>query len=151
MAINEKDPRVVAMRRMKYSDAQIEEMLEDDKATDKGVIHEWDLSPEEHKKAMKYANVDEHKKPTKKVAEPKVEPTTTAERKAPTVYNWNTEGKKPKANPTKEQIISAVAQFLTEHGEIGCENVEITNKQGKISFTMGENSFSFSLTQHRKK
>lgn len=147
MAINEKDPRVVAMRRMKYSDAQIEEMLEDDKATDKGVIHEWDLSPEEHKKAMKYANVDEHKKPTK----PKAEPTTTAERKAPTVYNWNTEGKKPKANPTKEQIISAVAQFLTEHGEIGCENVEITNKQGKISFTMGENSFSFSLTQHRKK
>ena len=139
MAINEKDPRVVAMRRLRYSDAQIEEMLEDDKATDKGVIHEWDLSPEEHKKAMKYANVDEHKKPTDK------------ERKTPTVYNWNTEGKKPKANPTKEQIISAVAQFLTEHGEIGCENVEITNKQGKISFTMGENSFSFSLTQHRKK
>jgi hypothetical protein len=146
MAINEKDPRVVAMRKMKYSDAQIEEMLEDDKATDKGVIHEWDLSPEDHKKAMKYANVDEHKKSAKKAAEPSAEP-----KKAPTVYNWNTEGKKPKANPTKEQIISAVAQFLTEHGEIGCENVEITNKQGKISFTMGENSFSFSLTQHRKK
>ena len=146
MAINEKDPRVIAMRRQKYSDAQIEEMLEDDKATDKGVIHEWDLSPEEHKKAMKYANVDEHKKPAKKVAEPSAEP-----KKAPTVYNWNTEGKQPKANPTKEQIISAVAQFLTEHGKIGCENVEITNKQGKISFTMGENSFSFSLTQHRKK
>ncbi len=146
MAINEKDPRVVAMRKMKYSDAQIEEMLEDDKATDKGVIHEWDLSPEDHKKAMKYANVDEHKKSAKKAAEPSTEP-----KKAPTVYNWNTEGKKPKANPTKEQIISAVAQFLTEHGEIGCENVEITNKQGKISFTMGENSFSFSLTQHRKK
>lgn len=151
MAINEKDPRVVAMRRMKYSDAQIEEMLEDDKATDKGVIHEWDLSPEEHKKAMKYANVDEHKKPTQTKAKASAESTTTVERKAPTVYNWNTEGKKPKANPTKEQIISAVAQFLTEHGEIGCENVEITNKQGKISFTMGENSFSFSLTQHRKK
>ena len=151
MVIDEKDPRVIAMRRQKYSDFQIEEMLEDDKATDKGVIHEWDLSPEEHKKAMKYANVDEHKKPTQTKAKASAEPTTTAERKTPTVYNWNTEGKKPKANPTKEQIISAVAQFLTEHGEIGCENVEITNKQGKISFTMGENSFSFSLTQHRKK
>lgn len=146
MAINEKDRRVVAMRKLNYSDAQIEEMLEDDKATDKGVIHEWDLSPEEHKKAMKYANVDEHKKPVKKVAEP----TTTAERKAPTVYNWNTEGKKPKANPTKEQIISAVAQFLSEHGEIGCENVEITNKQGKISFQTNGNLFSFTLTQHRQ-
>lgn len=151
MVIDEKDPRVIAMRRQKYSDFQIEEMLEDDKDTDRGVIHPWDLSPEEHKKAMKYANVDEHKKPTQTKAKASAEPTTTAERKAPTVYNWNTEGKKPKANPTKEQIISAVAQFLTEHGEIGCENVEITNKQGKISFTMGENSFSFSLTQHRKK
>ena len=151
MVIDEKDPRVIAMRRQKYSDFQIEEMLEDDKDTDRGVIHPWDLSPEEHKKAMKYANVDEHKKPTQTKVKASAEPTTTAERKASTVYNWNTEGKKPKANPTKEQIISAVAQFLTEHGEIGCENVEITNKQGKISFTMGENSFSFSLTQHRKK
>lgn len=151
MAINEKDPRVIAMRKQRYSDAQIEEMLEDDKATDRGVIHEWDLSPEEHRKAMKYANVDEHKKPAPKPrAEPTAEPATT-ERKGPTVYNWNTEGKKPKANPTKESIISAVAQFLTENVEIGCENVEITNKQGKISFTFGDNSFSFSLTQHRKK
>ena len=146
MAINEKDPRVVAMRKLKYTDEEIEGMLADDKDTDRGVIHPWDLSPEEHKKAMKYANVDEHKKPAKKVAEPSAEP-----KKAPTVYNWNTEGKKPKANPTKEQIISAVAQFLTEHGEIGCENVEITNKQGKISFQTNGNSFSFSLTQHRKK
>lgn len=146
MAINEKDPRVVAMRKLKYSDEQIEEMIEDDKATDKGVIHEWDLSPEEHKKAMKYANVDEHKKPTKKVAEPKAEP-----KKAPTVYNWNTEGKKRAENITKVELIAVLAQFLTENTELGCENVEIVNKQGKISFNVGEDSFSFSLTQHRKK
>ena len=142
MAINEKDPRVVAMRKLKYSDAQIEEMLEDDKATDKGVIHEWDLSPEEHKKAMKYANVDEHKKAT----EPKVEP-----KKAPTVYNWNTEGKKRAENVTKVELITALAQFLTKNTDLGCENVEIVNKQGKISFNVGDNLFSFSLTQHRKK
>ena len=134
--------QMTAFKKLGYSDEQIAEMLEDDKAVDRNEPLPWDMSKEEHKKAMKYANVDEHKKPVK----PKVEATKT-----PTVYNWNTEGKKPKANPTKEQIISAVAQFLTEHGEIGCENVEITNKQGKISFTMGENSFSFSLTQHRKK
>lgn len=140
------DRQMTAFKKLGYSDEQIAEMLEDDKAVDRNEPLPWDMSKEEHKKAMKYANVDEHKKPVK----PKVEE-TTKERKTPTVYNWNTEGKKPKANPTKEQIISAVAQFLTEHGEIGCENVEITNKQGKISFTMGENSFSFSLTQHRKK
>ena len=144
--IDEKDPRVIAMRKQKYSDEQIEEMLEDDKAVDKGVIHEWDLSPEDHKKAMKYANVDEHKKPTKKSNEP----TEEKQKKTPTVYNWNTEGKERKGNATKEQLVSAVAQFIADSG-LGCENVEITNKQGKISFTCGENSFTFSLTQHRKK
>ena len=128
---------MAAFKKLGYSDAQIEEMIEDDKAVDRNEPLPWDMSKEEHKKAMKYANADEHKKP--------------AEKKNPTVYNWSTEGKKPKANPTKEQIISAVAQFLTENEDIGCENVAITNKQGKIEFTFGENSFSFSLTQHRKK
>ena len=125
--------QMAAFKKLGYSDAQIEEMLEDDKAVDRNEPLPWDMSKEEHKKAMKYSNVDEHKK------------------KEPTVYNWNTEGKKPKANPTKEQIISAVAQFLTDNEELACENVAITNKQGKIEFTFGENSFSFSLTQHRKK
>lgn len=137
MAINEKDPRVIAMRKQKYSDAQIEEMLEDDKAVDRGEALPWDMTPEEHKKAMKYANVDEHKKP--------------AEKKTPTVYNWNTEGKPKKQNITKEALVSALAQFLAENANLGCENVEITNKQGKVSFKVGENDFTFSLTQHRKK
>lgn len=141
MVINEKDPRVIAMRKQRYSDAQIEEMLEDDKATDKGVIHPWDLSPEEHRKAMKYANVDEHKKPAKKTVEP-------TEKKAPTVYNWNTEGKQRKENTTKVEIIAGLAQYLTENG---FEGVEITNKQGKIGFKVGDTDFSLSLTQHRKK
>jgi hypothetical protein len=137
MAINEKDPRVIAMRKQKYSDAQIEEMLEDDKAVDRGEPLPWDMTPEEHKKAMKYANVDEHKKPT--------------EKKAPTVYNWSNEGKPKKQNITKEALVSALAQFLTENADLGCENVEITNKQGKVSFKVGDNDFTFSLTQHRKK
>lgn len=137
MAINEKDPRVVAMRKLKYSDAQIEEMLEDDKAVDRNEPLPWDMTPEEHKKAMKYANADEHKKP--------------AEKKAPTVYNWNTEGKSKKQNVAKETLVSALAQFLAENENLGCENVEITNKQGKVSFKVGDNEFTFSLTQHRKK
>lgn len=141
MVINEKDPRVIAMRKQRYSDAQIEEMLEDDKATDKGVIHPWDLSPEEHRKAMKYANVDEHKKPAKKAVEP-------TEKRTPTVYNWNTEGRQRKENTTKVEIIADLAKFLTENG---FEGVEITNKQGKIGFKVGDTDFSLSLTQHRKK
>lgn len=130
------DRQMAAFRKLGYSDEQIEEMLEDDKAVDRNEPLPWDMSKEEHKKAMKYANADEHKK---------------AEKKTPTVYNWNTEGKQRKENITKVELISALAQFLTENTELGCENVEITNKQGKISFKVGDNSFTFSLTQHRNK
>ena len=140
MAINEKDPRVIAMRRQKYSDAQIEEMLEDDKAVDRNEPLPWDMTPEEHKRAMKYANVDEHKKPAK--------PT---EKKSPTVYNWSNEGKPKKQNITKEGLVSALAQFLRDNAELTCEGVEITNKQGKVEFTVNGTAFTFSLTQHRKK
>ena len=129
--------QMAAFKKLGYSDAQIEEMLEDDKAVDRNEPLPWDMSKEEHKKAMKYANADEHKKP--------------AEKKNPTTYNWDTANKERKANPTKEQLITAVAQFLTENENLACENVEITNKQGKIEFHLGETHFSFSLTQHRKK
>ena len=141
------DRQMAAFRKLGYSDAQIEEMIEDDKAVDRNEPLPWDMSKEEHKKAMKYANVDEHKKPAKKASEP----TETTERKAPTIYNWNTGGKQRAENVTKIELISALAEFLRENPQLGCENVEITNKQGKISFTSGENSFTFSLTQHRKK
>jgi hypothetical protein len=128
--------QMAAFRKLGYSDEQIEEMLEDDKAVDRNEPLPWDMSKEEHKKAMKYANADEHKK---------------VEKKTPTVYNWNTEGKKRAENITKVELIAVLAQFLTENAELGCDNVEIVNKQGKISFNVGEDSFSFSLTQHRKK
>lgn len=129
--------QMAAFKKLGYSDAQIEEMLEDDKAVDRGESLPWDMSKEEHKKAMKYANADEHKKP--------------AEKKTPTTYNWNTESKKRAENVTKVELIAALAQFLSENEELSCKNVEITNKQGKISFKVGENEYSFSLTQHRKK
>ena len=129
--------QMAAFKKLGYSDAQIEEMLEDDKAVDRNEALPWDMSKEDHKKAMKYANVDEHKKP--------------AEKKTPTTYNWNTEGKKRPENITKVELIAALAQFLTDTTDLGCQNVAITNKQGKVEFVVGETSFSFSLTQHRKK
>ena len=127
---------MAAFKKLGYSDAQIEEMLEDDKAVDRNEPLPWDMSKDEHKKAMKYANVDEHKKPT--------------EKKAPTVYNWNTEGKTKKENTTKVEIIAALANFLAENTDLGCENVEITNKQGKIGLVVNGTEYSVSLTQHRK-
>lgn len=115
-----------AFRKLGYSDEQIEEMLEDDAKVDKGEIMEWDLSAEDHKKAMKQANADEHKKPTTPVK------------------------RERKANPTKEGIVAEIATFLTEKSEFATENVEITNKQGKIAFQIGEDRFEITLTQKRK-
>ena len=131
------DRQMAAFKKLGYSDAQIEEMIEDDKAVDRGEPLPWDMSKDEHKKAMKYANADEHKK---------------AEKKQPTVYTFDTTNRPEKRNATKEQLITAINNFLIENkDELGCDNVAITNKQGKVEFTIGEISFSLSLTQHRKK
>lgn len=140
--IPENDKRVIQMRKMGYSDAQIEEMLEDDKAVDRGEIMEWDLSPEEHKKAMKYANADEHKKA---VPQP-----TENTKKQPTVYNWSTEGKKRKENKPKQQIIDAIFQFLAQNAELSPQNVQILNKERQISFDFADEKFEITLTQKRK-
>ena len=132
----ETERQIAAMRKLGYSEAQIEEMLEDDKAVDRNEPLPWDMSKEDHKKAMKYANADEHKK---------------SEKKTPTTYNWDTTDKPKKQNITKEALVTALATFLQDNADLGCVDVEITNKQGKVAFKVGDNDFTFSLTQHRKK
>lgn len=69
-----------------------------------------------------------------------------AERKH-TVYNFNQ--RQRKENPTKAEIIATVAKFLEEQGEIAVENLEITNKERQIAFSVGENKFEFTLVQKR--
>ena len=138
MAISNK--QLMAMKKLGYSDAEIQQMLADDKAVDRGQTMEWDLSPEEHKKAMKYANSDEKKKKT----------ADSGEKKGKTVYNLDATGKKKKENPTKANIIALLATILTENGDFCAENVEITNKERQIAFTVGENAFELTLVQKRK-
>lgn len=126
--IPENDKRVIAMRKMGYSDFQIEEILEDDKAVDRGEIMPWDLSAEEHKKAMKQANTDEHKKPT--------------------VYKF--EKRERKANMPKQEIINGIFEFLTKNCAFCPENVAILNKERQISFDYAGEKFEITLTQKRK-
>jgi hypothetical protein len=138
MAINNK--QLMAMKKAGMTDAEIQQVLLDDKAIDRGQIMEWDLPPEEHKKAMKYANSDEKKK---KIAD-------SGEKKGKTAYNFDTSGKKKKENPTKANIIALLATILTENGDFCAENVEITNKERQIAFTVGDNAFELTLVQKRK-
>ena len=134
------DKQLTAMRKLGYTEEQIQQMLADDKRIDRGEILEWDLSPEEHKKAIKYANSDEKKKKTEE------KPT----KKGGTAYNFDTTTKKRKENPTKANIIALLATILTENGDFCAENVEITNKERQIAFVVGENAFELTLVQKRK-
>ena len=125
------DKRIEACRKLGMSEEEIQEMLDEDKRIDRGEVMDWDLSEEEHKKAMKYANSDEKKR--KKPAE------------------TDNTGKKRKENPTKEGIISKIFTFLCGLSEFSVENVEILNKERKILFRIDEDWYSFTLTKHRTK
>lgn len=51
-----------------------------------------------------------------------------------------------KENPTKEMIISAIAELLPNFAQ----NVVVENKGKLITFTVGEDEFKLDLTQKRK-
>ena len=134
------DKRLDAAMKLGMSREEAEAMLAEDKRIDRGEVMEWDLPPEEHKKAMKYANSDEKKKKTPK----------TDEKSGKTAYNFDTSTKKRKENPTKANIIALLATILGENSDFCAENVEITNKERQIAFSVGENAFELTLVQKRK-
>lgn len=104
---------------------EAEQVLADDKAIDKGQRMSFDLSKEEEKKALKLANVREHKKPA--------------------VYKWDT--KERKADTTKEGVIQQIFEFLVANGY---ENVEILNKSKLIGFKIADDNYEFNLIRKRK-
>ena len=125
------EKQMAAFRKLGYSDEQIAEMLEDDLAVDRGETMPWDLSKEEHKKAMKNANADEHKKP----------------------MVLNMPKKEAKKNTPKIEIMDNIFQFLSENCDLQFEKLEIvsTPTQKKVEIEYCGESFTLSLTNHRKK
>ena len=99
------------------------EIIECDKAIDRGERVYFDLDPEAEKQAKKYANTG-----TRQTNGQKTE-------------------RKRKENPTKATIIAEISEFLTEKGY---EMVEITNKERQIAFKVGENAYELTLVQKRK-
>ena len=122
------EKQMAAFRKLGYSQAQIDEMIEDDLAVDRGESLPWDMSKEEHKKAMKNANADEHKKPT--------------------VYKFDK--RERKENTPKRAIIAEIYHFLVENAEFSPLNVQILNKERQISFDYADEKFEITLTQKRK-
>ena len=104
---------------------EAEQILADDKTIDKGGRTEFDLSKEDEKKALKYANVKTKKKPM--------------------IPNLTKREKKP--DPTKEGVIQKIFEYLVENGY---ENCEILNKTKLIGFKIGEDNYEFNLIRKRK-
>lgn len=110
---------------------EAKEILAYDKAIDKAGAKErlaHDLDLETEKEAKKMANVRDHKAPN---------------------YNWTK--RERKANPTKGGIISELAKFMENDSEFAVADLEITNKERVIAFTIGDDKFEITLTQKRKK
>ncbi len=125
------EKQMAAFRKLGYSEEQIAEMIEDDAAVDRGEELPWDMSKEEHKKAMKNANADEHKKP----------------------MVLNLPKKEVKKNTPKIEIMDNIFQFLSENCPLQFEKLEIvsTPTQKKVEIEYCGESFTLSLTNHRKK
>lgn len=98
-----------------------------DHEIDKGIPQEFDLDPEKEKMAKKFANATTKKKPT--------------------AYNFSQ--RERKANPTKAGIIAELADFLTNESANSCTDVEITNKERQIAFTVGDQKYELTLVQKR--
>jgi hypothetical protein len=116
------------MKNLGVSAEEADEILMADKQIDRGERMAFDLDPQKEKLAKKMANTHTR-----------------------TVYNFDTKNRKRKENPTKANIVAELARFLTENSENACENVEITNKERQISFSVGSEKFELTLVQKRKK
>ena len=114
------------MKNLGLTESEAEELLETDKAIDRGESMPFDLTAEQQKVARDMSK------------------TGTKTKKAPTVYKFE---KKKVENAPKAEIISKVAEMLINEGLV---NVQIVNGERLISFSNGENNFEITLTQKRK-
>ena len=115
------DKQIEAMRKLKFSEEEIADMLACDKAIDQGKKMDWDLSDADHKKAIKQANAGEKKEVAKKP-------------------------RKIKENPGKQMIISEIAQTLEKISDF----VGIVNPEREISFQIDGVTYKLTLSVPRK-
>ena len=116
------------MTGLKISRAEAKKIYDYDCAVDRGEKTEYDLSPDKAKIAQKFAHA--------------------GTRKVPTAYKFTQRQRKP--NATKGGIISELAEFFEKNSQFNIENLQITNKERQISFTIGEETFEVTLVQKRK-
>lgn len=115
-------------KKLGLSKQEEQELLAYDKAVEADKSTEYDLSPDKIKIAQKFAHA--------------------GTRKQPTAYKFTQRQRKP--NATKGGIISELADFLEKHSQFSIDNLQVTNKERQIAFSIGEDSFELTLVQKRK-
>lgn len=129
MTVKEKKKAERVKKIMRLLDCTEEEALDvirTDEIIDKGGRTEYDLPIAEEKAALKFGRVEERKS---KSAD-------------------NKRGKVRAENPTKADLIKFLFESLTKYD---CQNLNITNKERQIAFSVGDNDFELTLIQKRKK
>lgn len=114
------DEKMNALLKLGMTREEALQVIADDDDIDHGEAKDFDLTPEQQKNAQKY--------------------TRTGTRKS-------TEGVKRtrKENPLKREIIATLFEAVQAY-----EKPQITNPEREISFFANGESFSITLTQHRK-
>lgn len=110
------------------------EILAYDKAVEAGKPTPYDLTPEQAKVSRQMCRTG----------------TRTTKPKLSQGGALNLPKRERKTNPTKESIIAEIAKFLEEKSENAVENLEITNKERQIKFTIGTETYELTLVQKRK-
>lgn len=123
MAETQKDKII---RLLEVSEQEAEEILAYDKDVEQGKKTIYDFTAEQEKQTRKYRQAD----------------------RKPTAYNFTKRERKP--NATKGVLIAELCEFLTKNSQFSTENVQITNKERQIAFSIGEDKFELTLVQKRK-
>ena len=119
---NEKALKLMAQLDCSYDEAY--QVVLDDEAVDRGEALPWDLTPEQLKESNKARQAD-HANPKEKVK------------------------RERKRNDAKANLIFALANFLKDSETI--TEVEITNPERQVAFTLGDLKFELTLVQKREK
>lgn len=125
---------------LKVSREEAEEIVTEDERIDKLTMKELkDEFGEDHWKVLTEMTKNGERKVPKK-------PETTGEKPQNGAKNFNFQPKEKKKDDEKEDFIAKLAEFLPNLAE----NVKILNANREISFVIGENEYSLTLTKHRK-
>lgn len=86
--------------------------------------------------------------PEKEAIARKMAHTGTREKKAPMIPNLTPRQRKP--NATKGGVVAELVKALQENSDFDIKHLQVPNKEGKVSFMIGDKWYTWALTEHRK-